>query len=615
MQNDIVPIAADSVLANYPAAEEYLLRAMKASEPQDIVPAFQFVSTSVDSPALKVSNAGYLTARFAKDGGVIPTAEEHGSLYALKRGIAVAISFANWFGETKDLSALLKRNRAGSLSTAEGQRMGAIIKARAWMLTFVTAAFVSQAHQEQDDSAGATEPAATLDAALTSLMSTLNVPDAVSVRSRVGKWARTALAGQIKSATVELGEFFTELSTLALGLDNGEFGIEGLSWKAAKRGGSKAAIVVKKPHEIVGNRVAKAQATKLAKMLASFDFKERKNPFVELGGFLFTVMGDGEPGTGKTSLIQMTCGLLQDYCGVAGYEFAFENFSVDQISDYQGRSAHNARQFVNRILDPSKVSFGSIDDIDQIAGKRDNEKNTSVGQQEVTAVLMNAFDGVDTRVLGNCAFGMFTNYPDKVDDALRQRAAARWLIDGPQTEDDYITILDLMIGKSFAGERHNRISAPSVAVQDLYEAYRTPSDPKLQGLFNTMIERGANFDRLADIGRYLHGIKLMDKRFTGRAIKNIANAVMMRSLDVEMPDAWFSSPEPFLHQPLARKIDMIRELQVPVTGQMVIEEVNRYADGELRFSSKSADAEIDNRVRTLGIETEALKRFHANEVA
>jgi hypothetical protein len=45
---------------------------------------------------------------------------------------------------------------------------------------------------------------------------------------------------------------------------------------------------------------------------------------------------------------------------------------------------------------------------------------------------MEAFAGASTVVRGNCSFGMFSNYPENVDDALRQRAGARWLVDGPQ---------------------------------------------------------------------------------------------------------------------------------------------------------------------------------------
>ena len=57
---------------------------------------------------------------------------------------------------------------------------------------------------------------------------------------------------------------------------------------------------------------------------------------------------------------------------------------------------------------------------------------------------MEAFSGAGTVVRGNCSFGMFSNYPENVDDALRQRAGARWMVDGPQTRDDYIDILVLL---------------------------------------------------------------------------------------------------------------------------------------------------------------------------
>ena len=81
-------------------------------------------------------------------------------------------------------------------------------------------------------------------------------------------------------------------------------------------------MTFKKPDEVVGNHIAKYQSVKLAKMLMAYDFDRQMNPFVELGGFLFTFIGDGAPGTGKTTLIQMIAGLVNGYCQVAGYPFA-----------------------------------------------------------------------------------------------------------------------------------------------------------------------------------------------------------------------------------------------------------------------------------------------------
>jgi hypothetical protein len=140
----------------------------------------------------------------------------------------------------------------------------------------------------------------------------------------------------------------------------------------------------KKPNEIIGNHIAKYQATKLAKMLVAYDFEKQLNPFVDLGGFLFTFIGDGAPGTGKTILIQMIAGLINDYCTIAGYPFHYENFGVDQISSYQGKSGQNCKEFVNTIVNPKAIGFGTIDDIDQVAAKRSDDR-ASAGQHEVTA--------------------------------------------------------------------------------------------------------------------------------------------------------------------------------------------------------------------------------------
>ena len=99
------------------------------------------------------------------------------------------------------------------------------------------------------------------------------------------------------------------------------------------------------------------------------------------------------------------------------------------------------------MLDPVVIGFGTIDDIDQLAGKR-GDRQSSAGQLEITAVLMESFAGANTVVRGNCTFGMFSNYPENVDDALRQRAGRGSLVDGPQTRDDYIDILYLLMGKN-----------------------------------------------------------------------------------------------------------------------------------------------------------------------
>ncbi|WP_295072658.1 ATP-binding protein [Tabrizicola sp.] len=380
--------------------------------------------------------------------------------------------------------------------------------------------------------------------------------------------------------------------------------------KAAK--GGMIAMAFKKPHEVVGNHIAKYQSLRLSKMLMAYDFERRLNPFAELGGFIFTFMGDGKPGTGKTTLIQMMAGLLNDYCKVAGYPFRYQNFSIDQIDSYQGKSGQNAKAFIDAVLDPSVIGFGTIDDIDQVAGKR-GDRQSSAGQQEVTAVFMQAFAGAGTVVRGNCTFGMFSNYPENVDDALRQRAGARFLVDGPQSKEDYIDILSLLLGKNHAipvGD-HELFAAQEIkkAVAASFEGHSRPHEAGLLTVWEKVAKDIGPLDTIAKIGAYLKAIQTADERFTGRAIKNITDAVKVRAMDFELPDEWMEQPDLFLFKPYDEKLAMIRGLMTPISVEMVIQEINRYADSEFRYADKSDEVAIQGMVRDFGRTEEAKRRY------
>ena len=371
-------------------------------------------------------------------------------------------------------------------------------------------------------------------------------------------------------------------------------------------------MTFKKPNEVVGNHIAKYQAMKLAKMLMAYDFKRRLNPFAELGGFIFTFMGDGKPGTGKTTLIQMMAGMINEYCTVAGYPFRYQNLSTDNIDSYQGKSGQNAKAFIDTIIDPSVIGFGTIDDIDTLAGKR-GDRQSSAGQLEITAVLMESFAGANTVVRGNCTFGMFSNYPENVDDALRQRAGARFLVDGPITREDYIDILYLLMGKNHdipLGE-HEAYAAQEIkkAVAASFASHARPHEDGLLRVYDRVSKDIGDLDTIAKLGTYLKGIQEADDRFTGRAIKNITDAVKVRAMDFELPDEWMEQPELFLFQDYDTKMAMIKDLRQPITVDMVIQEINRYADSEFRYADKSDEAAIEDMVRDFTRTDAAKKRY------
>ena len=363
---------------------------------------------------------------------------------------------------------------------------------------------------------------------------------------------------------------------------------------------------------MVGNHIAKYQAMKLSKMIMAYDFDRRLNPFAELGGFIFTFMGDGAPGTGKTTLIQMMAGMINDYCQIAGYPFRYQNLSTDNIDSYQGKSGQNAKAFIDSIIDPAVIGFGTIDDIDTLAGKR-GDRQSSSGQLEITAVLMESFAGANTVVRGNCTFGMFSNYPENVDDALRQRAGARFLVDGPQTRDDYIDILSLLLGKKhdIPLGAHNLFAAQEIkkAVAESFAGHSRPHEAGLIVVYDQISTDIGKLDTIAKLGTYLKGIQEADPRFTGRAIKNITDAVKVRAMDFELPDEWMQNPDLFLRKDYDTKKAMIEGLRQPITVDMVIQEINRYADSEFRYADKSDEVAIANAVRDMGRMEEARRRY------
>ncbi|OJY26854.1 MAG: AAA family ATPase [Rhodobacterales bacterium 65-51] len=583
----------------------------------------RFRSTVPGMAARPVARPGgvRLVERIEALGEGLVTPPEAQALAALRRGLAIALAMGETFAQGSALAELKRANLEARLPEPRRAEFTALLAAEALVVLHAfanaTAYLLAPALGEVTVELGTVEEILTdnaplaLQGALWELDQDIAThgtddPRLIATISAFCEALMTRVASRVEGVAPAALFAAQSWRVEADGLTLAGFSPA----RAAK--GTALTMQFRKPTEVVGNHIAKYQAMRLAKMLMAYDFSRKLNPFAELGGFIFTFMGDGKPGTGKTTLIQMMAGLLNDYCKVAGYPFRYQNFSIDQIDSYQGKSGQNAKAFITNVIDPAVIAFGTIDDIDQIAGKR-GDRQSSAGQQEVTAVFMEAFAGANTVVRGNCTFGMFSNYPENVDDALRQRAGARFLVDGPQSREDYIDILALLLGKNHAiplGE-HDLFAAQEIkrAVAASFEKHARPQEDGLIRVFDKVAADIGPLDTIAKLGTYLKAIQQADDRFTGRAIKNITDAVKVRAMDFELPDAWMETPDLFLFQPYERKMEMIRSLMTPITVEMVVQEINRYADSEFRYADKSDEAAISAMVRDFGRQEEAKRRY------
>jgi hypothetical protein len=565
----------------------------------------------------------HLLARIAAadDGDALTSPKQAAVGQALRRALAIALAVGEAVAAQTGLVALKKENLEGRLADARRAEFTQLLEAEALAVlhTFANAAAFLLAPTADETSA----EVGTVDEVLTD-----NAPlalqgalweldqDIAALATDEGKLVAVVLAFaealmQKAAQRARNAPRAAAFASTKWHVKADDLPIAGFT-PARKARGTALTMQFKKPEEVIGNHIAKYQAMKLARMILAYDFDRKLNPFVETGGFIFTFMGDGKPGTGKTTLIQMMAGLINGYCQTAGYPFRYQNFSIDQIDSYQGKSAQNAKAFIDSVLDPAVIGFGTIDDIDQVAGKRD-DRQSSAGQQEVTAVFMGAFAGANTVVRGNCTFGMFSNYPEQVDDALRQRAGARFLVDGPITRDDYIDILALLLGKNHAipvGD-HTLYAAQELkrAVAESFDRHGRPQEDALARVWDQTERELGPLDTLAKLGTYLKHIQEADARFTGRAIKNITDAVKVRAMDFEIPEDWMTNPDLFLRKPYDDKLAMIRSMAQPITVEMVIQEINRYADSESRYADKSDETAIENAVREMGRMDEARRRY------
>ncbi len=584
-------------------------------------------------PMFRSTTPGMVTRSTARPGGVrllerveslgdgLVSPVQASALHSLRRGLAIALAMAETFAAQSGLAELKKANLEGRLPEGKRSEFTELLAAEALMTLYTfanaTAFLLAPSIGSTTVEVGAVEEILTDNAPL-ALQGALWELDQDIALLASDEPRLIAVISAFCEALMQRVALRAEAAPRLQAFTGGAWRVEAdalsiAGFKPARTAkGGALTMQFKKPSEVVGNHIAKYQSLRLAKMLMAYDFERKLNPFAELGGFIFTFMGDGKPGTGKTTLIQMMAGLLNDYCKVAGYPFRYQNFSIDQIDSYQGKSGQNAKAFIDNVLDPGVIGFGTIDDIDQVAGKR-GDRQSSAGQQEVTAVFMGAFAGVNTVVRGNCTFGMFSNYPENVDDALRQRAGARFLVDGPQSREDYIDILSLLLGKNHAIPvgSHDLFAAQEIkrAVTASFEGYAKPHEEGLLKVWDKVQGEIGSLDTLAKLGSYLKAIQQADDRFTGRAIKNITDAVKVRAMDFELPDGWMENPDLFLFKPYDEKLTMIKGLTTPITVEMVIQEINRYADSEFRYADKSDEVAIEGMVRDFKRQEEAKRRY------
>ena len=366
------------------------------------------------------------------------------------------------------------------------------------------------------------------------------------------------------------------------------------------------------PHQVAGNVLAKKEMTRDMDRIALFDMVSGKNPIIEVGGLSWSVLYDGLPGTGKSSLFRMGLTRLKQRCEQVSEYLKSKNLApinftqiiVDQgvKDEYYGKTGKNLLEKLEVTKRPDGIYIITTDDIDLLVS---GDRNSSSGgaDKDILNILMQYADGINTVIRGNVQWWAATNDATSMDPALRQRFIARYSVDGPQEWYDFADILGDKLGKWI---KLGIVQLPTGKTYKPYEMRKgqtgyeaTEDQPK--GKIKV-----ATFE---DIGRLCKEKKDQNERFTGRAIHSVSEAIKKRINDYEIPEDWYSKPEVFLAKDYETKANMLRSLCQPVTPEVIAWEIERYAESELRYANDKFESDVTHRTHQIEVELETNKRL------
>lgn len=379
-----------------------------------------------------------------------------------------------------------------------------------------------------------------------------------------------------------------------------KFVVHGLSTEDAKETKVISWAPVR-PEEVVGDPDVTIILRRMCDRLAMYDPIQQKNPFVEYGGLVESILIDGPPGTGKTTRQRMMWTRLEMRAEQVGLAFLPSTLTADQVkSEWYGKTAMLIAQTKENIMDPSRLAMWSLDDIDLLMSDRDSP-GTGGADKDLLKGLMDFFSGATSKFTGNYISVAATNKPTGLDDALRQRFVYRAVIQGAKTSEDYTDLIFNELG-GFGktgllqiGEGKYRAFSRVLptAIADIYE-------PALKAKY---AKKGGTWD---DIGRLCEEFRAKDPKFTGRSVKNAIQSAVAKAADFEVPEDWFTKPEAFRSKTWEERLEMVKGLYTAVTADMIMIAIEYQYNIDRRYEEEAYAKRVKNLAEQLLIQQEAV---------
>ena len=223
----------------------------------------------------------------------------------------------------------------------------------------------------------------------------------------------------------------------------GDLELRGFTFSAEQEA-AKVEFTPVLPEQIVGNTAAKRALIRYVDRLALYDAARGFNPILELGGLPSTVLFDGFPGTGKSSLFRMAMTRMNMRGEQVGLPARFVSIDPGIKDEYYGKTAKLLTEKLALARDKSALTLIFFDDIDLLLLSR-GDPGMGGSDKDVLNITMQFLDGAFTVNSGNAQTYAATNEPTATDSALRQRFHHREAIGGPEDWDDYAALIGIKL--------------------------------------------------------------------------------------------------------------------------------------------------------------------------
>jgi hypothetical protein len=335
---------------------------------------------------------------------------------------------------------------------------------------------------------------------------------------------------------------------------------------------ARPSIAPVRPEDVVGNREVKRDMYRFAERLALYNMAAQQNPILALGGLPWSVLFDGPPGTGKSTLFRLFMtrfGELAELIGVPWEPVFIDPTVKDQFYGNTGKIL-GERLAKTRRLDWLTVLV--MDDIDLLLISR-GDAGSGGADKDIAFMVMQHLSGVTSVNRGNTITLAATNVPTGTDAAIRQRFYARYEVLGPETSDDYARLIANKFGAQVTA-RLLQVGGVTPAPQGLLAPGARTASPTRRGQITW-----------AELGALCTEFRAKNEQFTGRPIEAVVQQIMVEASDFDIPPTWFSDPAVFRDRPYDEQVTMVAGLYRPIPGELIAERLQRYFETEQRYAN------------------------------